>query len=195
VAKYFTFFRHPEARIVSLFHYIRTDKNHHFNKKVLAMDFTEFVTSSICTENENVRMLCGSRSRNDDLRCSFDREHALAEAKRHLLEDFMFVGIQECINQGLEVLKALPRYKPLIIVVEDTEQIDAMSLELFDELAKQLGSLKLFLVMCWRNDSGLPAGSCLVDWADDEKEEVAGSHIHVAKMSKAEAEDMAQAIA
>ena len=54
---------------------------------------------------------------------------------------------------ALAVLTALPRYKPLMIVVEDTEQIDAMSLELFDELAKQLGSLKLFLCMCWRYDS------------------------------------------
>jgi len=54
----------------------------------------------------------------------------------------------------IEVRTALPKYKPIMIVVEDTEQIDAMSLELFDELAKQLGWLKLFLVMCWRNDSG-----------------------------------------
>jgi len=84
------------------------------------------------------------------------------------------------------------QYKPLMIVVEDTEQIDAMSLELFDELAKQLGSLKLFLVMCWRNDAGLPAGSCLVDWMEDE---IGGAHIHVGKMSKAEAEEMAEVIA
>jgi len=62
----------------------------------------------------------------------------------------------------LELLLALPKWKPLMIVVEDTEQIDGMSLELFDELAKQLGSLKLFLCMCWRNDSGLPAGSCRI---------------------------------
>jgi len=50
----------------------------------------------------------------------------------------------------------------------------------------------MFLIMCWRNDSGLPAGSCLVDWMEDA---VGGSHIHVAKMSKAEAEEMAEAIA
>ena len=63
----------------------------------------------------------------------------------------------------ITLLTALPNWKPLVIVVEDTEQIDDMSLELIDELAKQLGSLKLFLVMCWRNESGLPAGSCLVN--------------------------------
>ena len=38
----------------------------------------------------------------------------------------------------------------------------------------------------------MPAGSCLVDWMEDE---VGGSHIHVAMMSKAEGEEMAQAVA
>ena len=84
----------------------------------------------------------------------------------------------------LELLLALPKWKPLVIVMEDTEQIDAMSLELFDELAKQLGSLKMFLVMCLRNANGLPGGSCLVDWADDDKDEVAGVHIHIGKISR-----------
>jgi len=92
----------------------------------------------------------------------------------------------------ITLLTALPNWKPLIIVVEDTEQIDAMSLELFDELAKQLGSLKMFLVMCWRNDSGLPAGSCLVDWMEDE---IGATHIHVYKMSRGESEEMVEAIA
>jgi len=89
----------------------------------------------------------------------------------------------------LELLLALPKWKPLMIVVEDTEQIDALSLVMFVELAKQLSSLKMFLVMCWRNENGLPAGSCLVDWMADD---VGGQHLHVGKMSKAE---IAEAIA
>jgi len=49
----------------------------------------------------------------------------------------------------------------------------------------------MFVVMCWRNENGLPAGSCLVDWMADK---VGGQHLHVGKMSKAEAEEMAEVI-
>jgi len=56
-------------------------------------------------------------------------------------------------------LLALPKLKPLIIVVEDTEQIvDSGAVR---RAGQAVGSLKVFLVMSWRNNAWLPAGSCL----------------------------------
>ena len=44
------------------------------------------------------------------------------------------IPLEQSKNALLELLLALPKWKPLIIVVEDTEQIDALSLQLFELL-------------------------------------------------------------
>lgn len=96
----FTFLRHPVARVVSLYdYYIRCNKNHPRYNQTRKMSLVEFVGSNAEAPNEMTRMLCGSA-------CSATTTAAaaVAVAKQHLLDEFVFVGLQECFPESEAIL-------------------------------------------------------------------------------------------
>jgi len=70
----------------------------------------------------------------------------------------------------LALLVSLSSFRPIVIVVEDGEHIDAASLLVLDELVKtKLRECKILVLMGVRA-KGLSTGSCLVDWVNEQQE-------------------------
>ena len=64
----------------------------------------------------------------------------------------------------LALLVALSAFRPVVIVVEDGEHVDAASLKVLDELVEtKLHDCQILLLVGVRA-KGLQAGSCMVDW-------------------------------
>lgn len=103
----FTFLRHPVPRVQSLYNYIRESKPHPKHAETLNMSIIEFVQSNQEASNEMTRMLCG-------LACSSttNAKDALALSKQHLLEEFAFVGLQECFHESNTILSSLLPWVP-----------------------------------------------------------------------------------
>ena len=105
-----TILRHPIARVVSLYDYIRWSKHHHAHAAVINMTLLAFLESPYHggeASNEMVRMFCGPRHGPKAERCSNDGPFAVAEARRHLLLNFAAVGLQECYPESTKVLESV----------------------------------------------------------------------------------------
>ena len=101
--RYFTLLRHPVNRVVSLYHFIRHEKDHHQHAEVQAQTLAEFASSNEEAHNVMATMLCGHRGH---WRCKDDAAYATAQAKRHLSQSFGSVGIQECYGESIQLLEA-----------------------------------------------------------------------------------------
>ncbi|MBN1257224.1 MAG: sulfotransferase family 2 domain-containing protein [Planctomycetes bacterium] len=110
--KYFTMLREPVARIISMYHYIRTDPQHFLYHEVNAMALQDFVKTGVSAQfaNGQTRLLdqslcgksIGSLERADYKECT---SASLARAKANLRDHFTVIGISENFNASLLLLK------------------------------------------------------------------------------------------
>ena len=89
--------------MVSLYHFIRHEKDHHEHAEVQAQTLAEFARTNAGAHNTMAMMLCGHRG---SWRCNNDVAYATAQAKRHLSQSFRAVGIQECYGESIRLLEA-----------------------------------------------------------------------------------------
>jgi len=106
-AFYFTLLRHPVSRVISLHRYILSSHSHRLFKRVESMTLPEFAQSESVASNGMTRRLCGPKSGPVAAQCAADRTFALTRAKQHLLNEFAFVGLQECYDESIELVSHL----------------------------------------------------------------------------------------
>lgn len=108
-AYYFTVLRHPLSRIPSLYRYIKKSIGHRLYHQVKNMSLVEFVDGESVASNGMTQMLCGKRH---DAKCSVDHDYAIETAKKHLFDDFAFVGLQECYKESTAKISRLLQWVP-----------------------------------------------------------------------------------
>ena len=106
-AYYFTVLRHPVSRVTSLYRYIRSSPSHRLFSRVKEMTLPEFARLESVASNGMTRRFCGPKSGPVAAQCATDRRFALRRAKRHLLDEFALVGLQECYNESTALLSHL----------------------------------------------------------------------------------------
>ena len=94
---YITFFRNPVDRIISLFFYAKKNKHHKFHKKIIEeslhlKDFLFTFPSSRQLFNSQLQHVTGISSPSED---------TLIQAKASVEKKFLFVGLTERYNEGI----------------------------------------------------------------------------------------------
>ena len=93
----------------------------------------------------------------------------------------------------IALLVALSKFRPIVVVVEDGEHMDAASLRLLDDLVTtKLFDCQMFLLVGVRA-KGIEAGSCMVSWVQSEHDN--GHHFHVGPFSRDESASMMELLA
>ena len=117
--KYISFLRHPVERIVSLYKYILSKKDHYLHDKVVNTNLSldAFVESDLTTEIDNgqTRLISGVENLGIN-RCTQD---LVDTALKNISEHFAFIGITEKFDESLICMvkilefKIIPFYRKL----------------------------------------------------------------------------------
>lgn len=98
-AGYLTFVRHPVARVISLYRFIRSMEGHHLHSRVVDWTLEEFATSDLPTvSNAQTRRIAGPA---DDEADEDADERLLSRAKANIRRHFVEIGVTGQFDRSL----------------------------------------------------------------------------------------------
>lgn len=106
-ASYITMLRDPVDRVVSHYHFVRSQPDHYLYAEANALSLVDFVISRAGDEpnNDQTRLLAGARTNTPDASTLLDI------AKQHLLDHFKVVGLTEEFDRSMILMKRVLGWK------------------------------------------------------------------------------------